>query len=118
MKKNALLFLIPLLLITTVTPAQKKKAAAPKEKMPFIWEGANLYFLMTDRFYDGNAKKETYLNRSKPTGKLRGFEGGNLKGIIKKLDEGYFDKLGTNAIWFTPIVEQIHDGVDAATGMS
>jgi alpha-amylase len=40
-------------------------------------------------------------------GKLRGFEG-DIKGITKKIDEGYFDKLGINAIWFTPIVEQIH----------
>jgi alpha-amylase len=39
-------------------------------------------------------------------GKLRGFEGGDIKGISKKDDEGYFDKLGINAIWFT-IVEQI-----------
>jgi alpha-amylase len=31
---------------------------------------------------------------------------------FSKIDEGYFDKLGINAIWFTPIVEQIHDGVD------
>jgi alpha-amylase len=38
-----------------------------------------------------------------------GFEGGDIKGITKKIDEGYFDKLGINAIWFTPIVEQIHD---------
>jgi glycosidase len=29
-----------------------------------------------------------------------------------------FDKLGINAIWFTPIVEQIHDGVDEGTGLS
>jgi alpha-amylase len=28
---------------------------------------------------------------------------------FSKIDEGYFDKLGINAIWFTPIVEQIHD---------
>jgi glycosidase len=35
----------------------------------------------------------------------------DIKGITKKI-EGYFDKLGINAIWFTPIVEQIHDAVD------
>jgi alpha-amylase len=30
-----------------------------------------------------------------------------------------FDKLaGINAIWFTPIVEQIHDAVDEGTGLS
>jgi alpha-amylase len=35
---------------------------------------------------------------------------------FSKIDEGYFDKLGINAIWFTPIVE--HDGVDEGTGLS
>jgi alpha-amylase len=45
------------------------------------------------------------------------FEGGDIKGITKKIDEGYFDKLGINAIWFTPI-EQIHDAVDEGTGLS
>jgi hypothetical protein len=42
-----------------------------------------------------------------------------LKEVIlrnQKIDEGYFDKLGINAIWFTPIVEQIHDAVDEGTG--
>jgi alpha-amylase len=119
MKKTILLILIPLLLISTLTSAQAKKKAISKTlKTPFIWEGANLYFLMTDRFLDGNAVKETKLNRTKPTGKLRGFEGGNIKGVIQKIDEGYFDRLGVNAIWLTPIVEQIHDGVDEGTGLS
>ena len=123
MKKIALLFLIPLLLNTTSDFAQTKKAKKAKSAVkpantPFVWEGANLYFLMTDRFCNGNPTQETYLNRNKTTGKLRGFEGGNLKGIIQKLDEGYFEKLGVNAIWFTPIVEQIHDGVDEGTGMT
>jgi len=38
--------------------------------------------------------------------------------VIQKLDEGYFDKLGINAIWMTPIVEQIQDGVDEGTGLT
>lgn len=38
--------------------------------------------------------------------------------MIQKLDEGYFDKLGITVIWMTPIVEQIHDGVDEGTGFS
>ncbi|WP_396175878.1 alpha-amylase family glycosyl hydrolase, partial [Flavobacterium sp.] len=54
----------------------------------------------------------------KPTGKLRGFEGGDIRGIIQKLDEGYFTNLGINVIWMTPIVEQIHDGVDEGTGFT
>ena len=122
MKKIALLFLIPLLLNSTVNTAQtqkKKKAKTQlQHKAPFVWEGANLYFLMTDRFLNGNANKEVFFDRTRTTGMLRGFEGGNIKGIIQKIDEGYFDKLGVNAIWFTPIVEQIHDGVDEGTGVT
>ncbi|MBK8599579.1 MAG: alpha-amylase [Flavobacterium sp.] len=122
MKKIALIFLIPLLLNCTLTTAQTKKKQKAKtqiqNKAPFVWEGANLYFLMTDRFVDGNNTKEVYFNRTRNTGMLRGFEGGNIKGIIQKIDEGYFDKLGVNAIWFTPIVEQIHDGVDEGTGVT
>ncbi len=122
MKKIALLFLIPLLLNCTQNTAQNKKKQKAKmqiqHKAPFVWEGANLYFLMTDRFLNGNTTKEVFFDRTRNTGLLRGFEGGNIKGIIQKIDEGYFDKLGVNAIWFTPIVEQIHDGVDEGTGVT
>ena len=108
-----------LFFITSNTEAQTKKKVVKKtEKTPFVWEGANLYFLMTDRFNKSEKSNEIYFDRNKPTGKLRGFEGGNMRGIIQKIDEGYFDKLGTNVIWLTPIVEQIHDGVDEGTGMS
>ena len=34
------------------------------------------------------------------------FHGGDLKGVIEKLD--YIKSLGTDAIWLSPIVEQIH----------
>jgi alpha-amylase len=87
-------------------------------KTPFVWEAASVYFLMTDRFNNGDLSNDINFNRTKEPGKLRGFEGGDIKGISKKIDEGYFDKLGINAIWFTPIVEQIHDAVDEGTGLS
>ena len=98
--------------------SSKKTTMNTSSKTPFIWEGANLYFLLTDRFKDGNENKEIYFDRTKTAGKLRGFEGGNIKGVIQKIEEGYFEKLGINAIWLTPIVEQIHDGVDEGTGLS
>ena len=123
MKKFKFPYLILLFMVTMLTFAQTKNQAIVRTgqknaKTPFVWEGANLYFLITDRFKDGNASREITLNRTKTSGKLRGFEGGNIKGIIQKIDEGYFDKLGVNAIWLTPIVEQIHDGVDEGTGLS
>lgn len=105
--------------ISSISEAQTKKKIVKKvEKTPFVWEGANLYFLMTDRFNKSEKSNKIYFDRNKSTAKLRGFEGGNMRGIIQKIDDGYFEKLGTNVIWLTPILEQIHDGVDEGTGMS
>lgn len=85
---------------------------------PFVWEGANLYFLLTDRFNNGDKTNDVNFDRTKETGKLRGFEGGDIKGITQKVKEGYFSDLGINAIWMTPIVEQIHGGTDEGTGVT
>ncbi|MGC4040524.1 MAG: alpha-amylase family glycosyl hydrolase [Flavobacterium sp.] len=115
MKKISLTLLIATI-FSGVSLAQKKKAAAPKT--PFVWEAANVYFIVTDRFNNGDKTNDHTFNRNKPTGKLRGFEGGDIRGIIQKLDEGYFTKLGINAIWMTPVTEQIHDGVDEGTGFT
>ena len=104
------------LLFCGVSFAQKKQSVTPIT--PFVWESANVYFIVTDRFNNGDKTNDQTYNRKKPTGKLRGFEGGDIRGIIQKLDEGYFTNLGINAIWMTPIVEQIHDGVDEGTGFT
>lgn len=92
--------------------------ATTKKEVPFFWESANIYFLLTDRFNKGNTNKSTHFDRNGETGPLRGFEGGNLQGITQKIKEGYFTDLGVNAIWFTPIVEQIHGATDEGTGMT
>ena len=107
--------LIAMLLFSGISFAQKKSTTP---KTPFVWESANVYFIVTDRFNDGDKTNDHTYNRNKPTGKLRGFEGGDIRGIIQKLDEGYFTNLGVNVIWMTPVVEQIHDGVDEGTGFT
>ena len=84
----------------------------------FVWEGANIYFLLTDRFNNGDTSNDVNFNRTQETGKLRDFEGGDIKGITQKIKEGYFTNLGINAIWMTPIVEQIHGGTDEGTGLT
>lgn len=86
--------------------------------IPFDWKAANVYFLLTDRFSEGaSATPETeQINRPDSTAVLRGFEGGNIAGILEKINSGYFTDLGVNAIWFTPIVEQIHGSTDEGTG--
>jgi alpha-amylase len=110
MKKISFLILSVLLVSCSAT----KKASS--EKQPFVWEGANLYFLLIDRFNNGDTSNDNIIKRDKPTGVLRGFEGGDIRGIIQKLDEGYFTSLGINAIWLSPVVEQIHGSVDEGTG--
>jgi alpha-amylase len=87
-----------------------------KESKPFFWEGANIYFLLTDRFNNGNPDKDVNFSRTDSTAVLRGFKGGDIAGITQKIEEGYFTNLGINAIWFTPIVEQIHGAVNEGTG--
>ena len=107
--------LIAMILFSGISFAQKKSTTT---KTPFVWESANVYFIVTDRFNNGDKTNDQTYNRNKPTGKLRGFEGGDIRGIIQKLDEGYFTNLGINVIWMTPVVEQIHDGVDEGTGFT
>ncbi len=86
-----------------------------KEKT-FTWEGANMYFLLTDRFKNGDQTNDLNFGRTEKAAVLRGFEGGDLRGIIQKIDDNYFSDLGINAIWMTPIVEQIHGATDEGTG--
>lgn len=114
MNKNTLFFLA--LLSLFFSSCSSTKTIKTASKTPFVWENANVYFLLVDRFNNGDKTNDQTYNRNKPTAKLRGFEGGDIRGVIQKLDEGYFEKLGINAIWMTPIVEQIHDGVDEGTG--
>ena len=116
MKKITIILLT--LILTINYSCQKNKPRVTVVKTPFIWEAATIYFLLTDRFNNGDLENDLNFERAKKTGVLRGFEGGDIKGITEKIKEGYFDKLGINAIWMTPIVEQIHDGVDEGTGMT
>ena len=99
-------------------PAMATTESEPeiKETRPFFWEGANIYFLLTDRFNNGNTNNDVNFERTNETGVLRGFMGGDLEGITQKIEEGYFTDLGINAVWFTPVVEQIHGDTDESTG--
>lgn len=86
------------------------------QSKPFLWEGANVYFLLTDRFKNGDAANDINFERNEKAAVLRGFEGGDLRGIIQKIDDNYFSDLGINAIWMTPVVEQIHGATNEGTG--
>ncbi len=113
MKKIVTLFSISLLLI-----ACSELKPVDKSKTPFVWDGANLYFLLTDRFNNADHTNDVNFDRTDETAVLRGFKGGDIKGIIAKINDGYFTNLGINAIWMTPLVEQIHGSTDEGTGVT
>ncbi|MBO0322456.1 alpha-amylase [Muricauda sp. CAU 1633] len=98
------------------TVEQVVEQETPKKEVPFVWEGANIYFLLTDRFNNGNPDNDINFERIEETAVLRGFEGGDIAGVTQKIEEGYFTDLGINAIWLTPLVEQVHGATNEGTG--
>ncbi|OYT17230.1 MAG: alpha-amlyase [Bacteroidetes bacterium 4572_77] len=83
---------------------------------PFNWHNASVYFLLTDRFNNADTTNDINFNRNQETAHLRGFEGGDIKGITAKIQSQYFQRLGIDVIWFSPVVEQIHGYVDEGQG--
>ncbi len=118
MKLSSLIILLAIMSASVLMGACQSPAAGEetRSETPFLWENANIYFLLTDRFNNGDPSNDVNFDRSDPTAKLRGFEGGDIKGIIEKIEEGYFDNLGVSALWTTPWFEQIHGGTDEGTG--
>lgn len=83
-----------------VTARNKKNAD------DFDWDESVIYFMVTDRFFDGNESNNT-ASGEKTYGKNNAglYHGGDFAGITQKLD--YLENLGINTIWITPIVENI-----------
>ena len=96
----------------TLQPAQGSGGvllleAANSQPSSFSWDNASVYFMVTDRFNNGDSSNDLPLNRKRDGKQETGtFQGGDFAGVIDKLD--YLQQLGVNAIWVTPIVEQVH----------
>ncbi|MCK6548247.1 alpha-amylase [Myxococcota bacterium] len=82
---------------------------------PFTWENALVYFVIPDRFHNGNPANDGSYGRQKDGADETGtWHGGDLAGLTAKLD--HIDALGVTAIWITPPVEQVHGWVSGGTG--
>lgn len=88
----------------------------PQKTVPFDWNNATVYFMLTDRFNNGDPNNDVNFGRADDAKKLRQFVGGDMKGITQKIEEGYFNQLGVDALWFSPVNEQIHGAVDEGQG--
>ena len=116
--KRFIIILVAIITLTSCVKKEDKITKVTEVETPFLWEAANLYFLLTDRFNNADTSNDINFDRTKETATLRGFQGGDIRGITQKINEGYFTQLGINAIWLTPIVEQIHGGTDEGTGFT
>lgn len=106
--------------------AEASSASTITSPSDFSWDNANVYFLLTDRFYNGNTSNDHSYGRSlNQSGQVTNgnsdaaaFHGGDFAGITKKINEGYFDNLGVNALWISAPYEQIHGYCIAGNGKS
>ena len=67
-----------------------------------------LYSLLVDRFFDGNPSNNWKMN-SPEVLDIVDYQGGDLAGITAKIEEGYFDRLGVNTLWISPITQNPWD---------
>ena len=76
-----------------------------ENKNDFDWDESVVYFMVTDRFFDGNESNNT-ASGADTYGDNEGlYHGGDFAGVTAKLD--YLQDLGVNTIWITPIVENV-----------
>ena len=98
--------LVPATLQAHDETADREEAVDPR------WRASTVYFLLTDRFANGDPANDQMVGRKRDGGPLRSFEGGDLKGLTQKIEQGWFNDLGVDAIWTTPVIENVHGFVD------
>lgn len=70
----------------------------------FQWYDGVIYSLMIDRFNDGDESLNKPIVHDSLFEKAN-YNGGDLQGIIDKLTEGYFENLGINILWISPVYD-------------
>ena len=67
-----------------------------------------LYSVLIDRFYNGNTANDWKM-KSPEVLDIVDYQGGDLAGITAKINEGYFDSIGVNTLWISPITQNPWD---------
>lgn len=78
----------------------------------FNWGNSTVYFVITDRFCNGDPTNDVNYGRIVDYGSDRlnaaTFHGGDFRGMLQKAKDGYFEALGVDVVWMTDVYEQIH----------
>lgn len=103
MRKLYMLFILPLL---------AHFHAVYSRASEFDWGNATVYFVITDRFCNGDSANDVNYGRIVDYGSEQlnaaTFHGGDFKGMLQKAKEDYFTDLGIDVVWMTDVYEQIH----------
>lgn len=79
----------------------------------FDWRDGIMYFIMIDRFNDGDKANNAPVAGAEYPGQ---YQGGDFVGITQKIDAGYFTTLGINTIWITSPLDNTHDSYYGSDG--
>jgi alpha-amylase len=96
------------------TAASRDAPSEPARAPGSFADNPIIYFVMTDRFVNGDPGNDHSYGRSRePAAQddVATFHGGDLRGLTRKVNDGWFDALGVNALWITAPYEQIHGWV-------
>lgn len=115
--RKRLLFLVLLATALLAAAPAARAQQTPERAVPFTWDAATVYFLVTDRFDNGDPGNDNSYGRERDrSGRVYAgyqnrqgvFRGGDFAGLTRRINDGYFDALGVDALWVTPPFEQIH----------
>ena len=73
------------------------------EEKEFVWQDATMYLIFTDRFLDADGSMPLPPIPGVPP--IANYMGGDFLGILQKIEDGYFQRLGINLLWLSPIYE-------------
>jgi glycosidase len=102
---------LPALVLLAIGAALSHSAlSSPAPDRP--WNEDVLYFVMTDRFHDGDPENNVpddsdpaLYDRTQT--EISQYHGGDFRGLELALQDGYFNDLGITAIWITPPVANV-----------
>lgn len=74
------------------------------ESEPWQWQDAAIYFAFTDRFANGDPTNDAPAACTSAAS-LTNWQGGDFPGITEQIKAGYFDQLGIDVLWLSPIID-------------
>jgi glycosidase len=77
------------------------------------WRDAVMYFVMIDRFADGDPSNNAPVPGVEQPGQ---YQGGDFVGITQKIEAGYFAELGINTLWITSPIDNADNSNPGSDG--